>query len=113
VLVEFVAEQAADRQMLVLTCHEHVAKTFAAAGAHVRSFTDPAPLFGTVATVPASLPKPRPKPKPEPPPLPPVVEATPIAPEPVSPPVNEGDLWPAEAFFFGSASNAPKRSRRR
>ena len=116
VLVEFVAEQAADRQMLVLTCHEHVAKTFAAAGAHVRSFTDPAPLFGTVATVPASLPKPRAKPKPEPRPLPPVVEATPIAPppapEPVSPPANEGDLWPAEAFFFGSASNAPKRGRR-
>jgi uncharacterized protein YhaN len=116
VLVEFIAEQASDRQMLVLTCHEHVAKTFAAAGAHVRSFNDPAPLFGTVATVPVSAPKPRPKPKPEPRPLPPVVEATPIAPpvpEPVSPPADEGDLWPAEAFFFGSASDAPKRSRRR
>ncbi|MFM7206502.1 MAG: AAA family ATPase, partial [Planctomycetaceae bacterium] len=33
VLVEFIAEQAADRQMLVLTCHEHVARIFAAAGA--------------------------------------------------------------------------------
>jgi uncharacterized protein YhaN len=119
VLVEFIAEQAADRQMLVLTCHEHVAKTFAAAGAHVRSFTDPAPLFGAIATPAASLPKPRPKPKAEPKPLPTVVEATPIAPpppeapEPVPPPADDGDLWPAEAFFFGAASDAAKRGRRR
>jgi hypothetical protein len=116
VLVEFIAEQAADRQMLVLTCHEHVAKTFAAAGAHVRSFTDPAPLFGAVATPPAALPTPRPKPAAEPRPLP-VVEATPIAPpappKPASPPADDGDLWPAEAFFFGSASSEPKRGRRR
>ena len=116
VLVEFIAEQAADRQMLVLTCHEHVAKTFAAAGAHVRSFTDPAPLFGAVATPRASLPKPRPKPKAEP--RPPIVEATaiapppPEAPKPVPPPADDGDLWPAEAFFFGSAGDTAKRRRR-
>jgi uncharacterized protein YhaN len=123
VLVEFIAEQSSDRQMLVLTCHEHVARIFAAAGAHVRSFTDPRPLWGTVAPLPAPQPEPTPKPAPAPiaapQPLPPVVDATPIAP-PV-PIADHGDLWPAEAFFFGARAAAPaaasreppKRPRRR
>jgi len=116
VLVEFIAEQAADRQMLVLTCHEHVAKIFAAAGAHVRSFSDPRPLWNAV---PASSPPPAVVP-PEPvrvavaapQPLP-VVDAAPIAPPPPMM-ADDGDLWPAEAFFFGrgSASGAREPTRR-
>jgi uncharacterized protein YhaN len=118
VLVEFIAEQASDRQMLVLTCHEHVARIFAAAGAHVRSFTDPRPLW-TVPAVPAPPPEPVAVPAAAPQRLPPVVDATPIAPPP--PVVDDGDLWPAEAFFFGTRAAAPaavsreptKRPRRR
>ena len=101
VLVEFIAEQASDRQMLVLTCHEHVARIFAAAGAHVRSFTDPRPLW-TVPAVPAPPPEPVAIPAAAPQPLPPVVDAAPIAPP--SPLIDDGDLWPAEAFFFGSSA---------
>jgi uncharacterized protein YhaN len=88
VLVEFIAEQAADRQMLVLTCHAHVAKTFAAAGAHVRSFTDPAPLWPRITASPA--------PRPAPPVA--VVVESPHEPEPTA-----TDAWPAEQFFFGTA----------
>jgi uncharacterized protein YhaN len=129
VLVEFIAEQASDRQMLVLTCHEHVAKIFAAAGAHVRSFTDPRPLWSSVPA-PAPLPAPRPEPAPipkpaptlapvpapAPQPLPPVAEAIPIAPPAAV--SDAGDLWPAEAFFFGTGAKEPprqssSRSRRR
>ena len=95
VLVEFVAEQSAGRQMLVLTCHEHVAKTFHAAGAHVRGFSDPQPLFGrprpaVVAAPVAAIPAP----------VPPIVE--PIVVEAVVPtPAEPSGAWPAEAFFFG------------
>ena len=107
VLVEFVAEQAADRQMLVLTCHEHVAKTFHEAGAHVRSFSDPRPLWDRR---PAPLPKPvrlapAPAPAPEPEPVP---QAAPV-PIMTEPAATDGDLWPAEAFFFGGGSQ-PHRS---
>jgi uncharacterized protein YhaN len=95
VLVEFVAEQGADRQMVVLTCHEHVARTFAAAGAHVRSFTDPAPLWERIAAPRVIEPSP-----------PPVVVAPPpapaVKPEPrPEPQSHTTDLWPAEEFFFG------------
>jgi hypothetical protein len=41
VLVEFVSDQAGERQMLVLTCHAHVAKIFSDVGANVRSLSDP------------------------------------------------------------------------
>jgi uncharacterized protein YhaN len=113
VLVEFVAEQAADRQMIVLTCHEHVARIFHESGAHVRSFTDPDPLWGPPA------PRSRPVRAIEPAPLPqPVVSVA--APEPVPEPPSvepSPDLWPAEAFFFGPsaarpASPAPAADRR-
>jgi uncharacterized protein YhaN len=111
VLVEFIAEQASDRQMLVLTCHEHVARIFAAAGAHVRSFTDPTPLWGRTpmaivdavpSPTPVAVPTPAVAPRPEP-----IVAITPAAPA-----VDEGDLWPAEAFFFGSRPNAEPEARR-
>jgi hypothetical protein len=103
VLVEFVAEQAADRQMIVLTCHEHVARIFHESGAHVRSFTDPDPLWGPPA------PRSRPVRAIEPAPLPqPVVSVA--APEPVPEPPSvepSPDLWPAEAFFFGPSAARP------
>lgn len=104
VLVEFIAEQAADRQMIVLTCHEHVARIFHEAGAHVRSFTDPAPIWGPAAS--------RPRPAPRIPPAPVVVAPEPVvvAPEPPPAAVEPGpDLWPAEEFFFGhSAAHAAR-----
>ena len=117
VLVEFTAEQAADRQMLVLTCHEHVARTFAAAGAHVRSFSDPAPLWGQVASPapatavvvapgvasgPRALP-PQPAARPAREPARVVEPVVVAAPEPAA---DDGTAWPAEAFFFGSARAA-------
>jgi hypothetical protein len=105
VLVEFLAEQGPDRQMLVLTCHAHVAEIFHDAGAHVRSLSDPNATWGrkpapapriVAQPAPAPLPPPAPKPKPVPPP---VVKAPPPSP----------DLWPAEAYFFGhgAGSHAP------
>ncbi len=51
VLVEFVADQPRQRQMLVLTCHAHVASLFREVGAHVRS------LSGTTIAAPAPLPR--------------------------------------------------------
>ena len=97
VLVEFVAEQSADRQMIVLTCHEHVARIFHEAGAHVRSFTDPAPLWGPPA------PRVRPAVRIEPAP---VID---VAPEPADDPIPPtiepaDDLWPAEEYFFGESA---------
>ncbi len=100
VLVEFLAEQGADRQMLVLTCHAHVAEMFHEAGGHVRSLSDPGTTWGRRL-------KPAPKPakpagviiEPEPVPVaPPPVRA--IEPEPTS------DLWPAEEYFFGPRAAA-------
>ncbi|MFM7206786.1 MAG: ATP-binding protein, partial [Planctomycetaceae bacterium] len=108
VLVEFIAEQASDRQMLVLTCHEHVARIFAAAGAHVRSFSDPAPLFAGRPPAPPALPVA----------VAPAAPATDSAParepirDPEPPPAvvaTDADLWPAEAFFFGGAAPAPSQ----
>jgi uncharacterized protein YhaN len=85
VIVEFIAEQGGDRQMLVLTCHEHVARIFHEAGGHVRSFTDPTPLWER-------------KPVPRIAPMPAVREVRPVT---VPPRTVAGDPWPAEEFFFG------------
>ena len=91
--------EGADRQMLVLTCHAHVATMFHEAGGHVRSLSDPDATWGR-----------RPAPAPKPAVTPPrVVEAAPVAePTPVVIPAlplraatPATDLWPAEAFFFG------------
>ncbi len=104
VLVEFVAEQASDRQMLVLTCHEHVARTFAAAGAHVRAFHDPKALWQAPAhavTVVESSPQPRPDAR----------AAIPSVPPPEA--ARDEDLWPAEAFFFGSGAASKDAQARR
>jgi uncharacterized protein YhaN len=108
VLVEFLAEQGADRQMLVLTCHAHVAEMFHAAGAHVRSLSEPGTDWCHRQT---PLPKPR-APKPaavivEPEAVAVAPPPAPVEPEPAS------DLWPAEAFFFGPhAGQGPASSRR-
>ena len=104
VLVEFVAEQASDRQMLVLTCHEHVARTFAAAGAHVRAFHDPKALWQAPAhavTVVESSPQPRPDAR----------AAIPSVPPPEA--ARDEDLWPAEAFFFGRGAATKDAQARR
>jgi hypothetical protein len=96
-IVEFLAEQGADRQMLVFTCHAHVATMFHEAGAHVRSLSDPSITWGR-RPEPARLPEPTPEPKPIPRPKPaPKPEPVPV----VELPPPAGDLWPAEAFFFG------------
>jgi uncharacterized protein YhaN len=75
VLVEFVAEQGAGRQMLVLTCHRHVAEMFHTAGGVVRSLGGELPP-GTDLVVAAPAPaapkprrrSPRKTPNPDPPP---------------------------------------------
>lgn len=51
VLMEFVADQPRERQMLVLTCHTHVAQIFRGVGASVRSLSGADP---TVASLPAA-----------------------------------------------------------
>jgi len=92
VLVEFIAEQAADRQMLVLTCHEHVARIFHEAGAHVRSLSDPAPLWAAAPRT--ALPRPAPTAAPAA-----DVPAAAVEPNPAG--------WPAEEFFFGRNAGEP------
>ena len=86
VLVEFVADQPQERQMLVLTCHAHVAKIFADVQAHVRSLSDPAanwlPQSKTQRTVRIAPAAER------------TVEAQTVA-------ATGGPQWEAEKFFFG------------
>jgi uncharacterized protein YhaN len=93
VLVEFVAEQAAGRQMLVLTCHQHVARVFHEAGGHVRTFADPRPIWGRAPQPRVAAPAVALPPQEPPAPAPVVVPAPLRVPSP--------DVWPAEAFFFG------------
>jgi hypothetical protein len=103
--------------MLVLTCHEHVARIFHEAGGYVRTFTDAAPVWdrpqpAIAGPRPVRTPRPAPEPRPTPEPRPAVVEPTPApAPVAVTPPIakpaiaiDTGDMWPAEAFFFGPRS---------
>ena len=106
VLVEFMAEQGSDRQLLVLTCHAHVAAIFHEAGGHVRSLSDPDASW---VRRPAPPPKPAtPQRIPPPPrevepvavaaPRPVIIKARPVLVEAAT---SATDLWPAEAFFFG------------
>ena len=118
-IVEFLAEQGSDRQMLVFTCHAHVATMFHEAGAHVRSLSDPTITWGrrrepVALPQPAALPQPEPKPKPAPRPKPEPKPAPTPEPLPVADlPPPSGDLWPAEAFFFGHhAAGTPAAARR-
>ena len=102
-LVEFMADQAGDPQMLVLTCHAHVAGLFRQAGAAVRTLgpaaegTPSAVTTASAATRAAT------------PPTQPADQAS----------ADEG--WPAEDYFFGgepehdtaAAATSPRRRRRK
>jgi hypothetical protein len=105
VLVEFVADQPGEPQMLVFTCHAHVASIFAEANATVRSLSDPTRDWRR-RPEPLALPTPLPpEPQPQqaaaPKPQPVVVS------RPVTPPVHFQEVdpgaWPAEHFFFSPA----------
>jgi uncharacterized protein YhaN len=102
VLVEFVSDQPGERQMLVFTCHAHVAEIFAEANATVRSLSEPGRTWRRTEPValptPARVAKPKPEPTPAPPPEP-VAVAQPVAPPVVFREVEPGG-WPAEHFFF-------------
>jgi hypothetical protein len=96
VLVEFAAEQGAGRQMLVLTCHRHVADLFRKAGATVRPLGGAEPVAEPVVV---AAPAPPPLPAPAPPPAPaPIVRPRPVAPS----------SWAAEEFFFGATAWQPE-----
>jgi len=102
VLVEFVSDQPGERQMLVFTCHAHVAEIFAEANATVRSLSEPGRTWRRPEPValptPARVAKPKPEPTPAPPPQP-VAVSQPAAPPVVFREVEPGG-WPAEHFFF-------------
>ena len=94
VLVEFVADHPAERQMLVLTCHAHVAAIFADVGATVRTLGGEAPprIVHRAATPAAARRVAAPAPA--------AVVRVVEAPETKA-------AWPAEDYFFGSSS-APR-----
>jgi hypothetical protein len=100
VLVEFVSDQPGERQMLVFTCHAHVAEIFAEANATVRSLSEPGrtwrrPQPVALPTPPRAVePAPQAKPAPQP-----VAVSQPVAPPVVFREVEPGG-WPAEHFFF-------------
>ena len=107
VRVEFVSDQPGERQMLVFTCHAHVAEIFAEAQASVRSLSDPGREWRRPLASPelvakrASVPVKRVSVA-VPPPIavaavPPIVVAVP-PPQPVAEPVHFD--WPAQEFFF-------------
>jgi len=123
VLMEFVGDEPGERQMLVLTCHAHVARIFTEVGANVRSLSDHATGWPRRRPLPesevsasrrprerkrsrraerppvASIPEPRPTPEPAARSLArdePIVEST----------------WEAEEFFFGRGSRREPRRRR-
>lgn len=117
VLVEFVGDEPGERQMLVLTCHAHVARIFTEAGANVRSLSDPTTGWPRRQGLPereaARPPRERKRSRkserprvaaPEPRPTPP-----PVIVEPRDEPVAES-TWEAEEFFFG---RGPRREPRR
>ena len=94
VMVEFVADQPGERQMLVLTCHAHVAAIFTGVGATVRSLGDGSPASTGRETRPAPRPAPARTPAPR---------KQRRAPAAVVEAAGSPDAWPAEEFFFGRA----------
>ncbi len=107
VLVEFVSDQPGERQMLVFTCHAHVAAIFAEANATVRSLSDPSRVWRRTEPDAVKLPPPprvaKSKPEPKPVPQPePVVDVSPVTPPATFQEVGPG-AWPAEHFFFSPA----------
>jgi len=103
VLVEFVADQPRERQMLVLTCHAHVATIFADVGASVRSLSDPSASWlpkRPLRIQPAGERRQEARPAEkavatnQPP------DRQPLS-QPVESPPSGEPVWEAEAFFFG------------
>ena len=92
-LVEFMEDQSGDHQMLVLTCHAHVARLFTDAGASVRT------LAGGSARKPGDSTQPDGPPE----------EATTSSPAPSG----QREHWAAEDFFFGDNPDQPTRKPRR
>jgi uncharacterized protein YhaN len=102
VLVEFVSDQPSERQMLVFTCHAHVAEIFAEANATVRSLSEPGRTWRRSEPVALPAPPRAVEPAPEAKPIPqpqPVAVAKPATPPVVFREVEPGG-WPAEHFFF-------------
>ena len=120
VLVEFAGDEPHARQMLVLTCHAHVARIFTEAGARVRSLSDPAAkwLHARGAAERAARPsrpsrqRKRGRPAEQPPAPEPAAVPTPSA-EPPPDAVGPTPTWEAEEFFFGSGRRADERRPRR
>jgi len=126
VLVEFVGDEPGERQMLVLTCHAHVARIFTEAGATVRSLSDPTGGWPGRRGVPhrdAAAPRsPRERKRSRksdrpriasPAAVPETTPAEPAAviPEPAREVVVES-AWEAEDFFFGRGSRREPQRRR-
>jgi hypothetical protein len=123
VLVEFVGDEPGERQMLVLTCHAHVARIFTEAGASVRSLSDPTTGWPSRRGLPereASSQRPprerkrsrkseRPRVAALSEPAPALTPA--VLPEPRDERVAES-TWEAEEFFFGRGSRREPRRRR-
>lgn len=113
VLVEFVADQPGERQMLVFTCHAHVATIFADANATVRSLSDPGRDWRRTAPRPVAIQPPEP-PRP---PLPEPAAKPVVVPDRIAPTVEFHDVqpgaWPAEHFFFSPSGGYAAMHRKR
>jgi len=115
VLVEFVGDEPGERQMLVLTCHAHVARIFTEAGANVRSLSDPTTGWPRRRGLPereASSPRPpRERKRSRKSERPRVAALSEPAPELRDERVVES-TWEAEEFFFGRGPRREPRRRR-
>ena len=114
VLVEFAADQPRERQMLVLTCHAHVAQIFRDVGAHVRSLSEPEsgglsrPAI-TAARAPGQpVEQPSKKIAKQ---RKPVTSVAPTATVESTPPMAKSS-WAAEDYFFGHGPQAKSVSRK-
>jgi len=103
VLVEFVSDHPGERQMLVFTCHAHVAAIFAEANAEVRSLNDPGRVWRKQQREPAVIAAPA-VPASRAPSAPPTPARPPVVVSPTTPPATFHEVdpgaWPAEHFFF-------------
>jgi len=114
VLVEFAADQPRERQMLVLTCHAHVAQIFRDVGAHVRSLSEPesgglsrpAITAARAAGQPVEQPSKKIAKQRNP-----VTSVAPTATVESTPPMAKSS-WAAEDYFFGHGPQAKSVSRK-
>ena len=122
VLMEFVRDEPGERQMLVLTCHAHVARIFTEVGATVRSLSDHATGWPRRRVLPErEAPSPR-QPrerkrsrKSERPRVASAPEPGPAAETAVVPATRDERVaestWEAEEFFFGRGARREPRRR--